>query len=193
MKLFGYTLDKNGNPVAGVTVEVKDEQFQTLYSVQSGGLGYYEIDAEQARYPYVVAVKDYGVKNLEYWCQNVDLRQDLRLDARFDTLEIYGLHPFFVKGSVNAPMVYFRPMSLEKFQAGEADIAPDIRQIRVTIDDQNANILIVNQVKESIGNGELTAYLIQIENPNTVRQWKRLDLEIWDQDGHYGAATIFGS
>ena len=185
MKLFGYTLDKNGVPIAGAAVEIKDEGFKTLYSAESNDDGYYEIEAGEAVYPFVVAVKDYGVSCLEFWCQNVDLRQELRLDARFETLEIYGLHPFPVKGGLNALMVYFRPMSLAKFQAGETDIAPDLREIRVELDGEDARILVTNRVKESIGDSELTAYLIQVENPNTGREWNRLDLEVLDQDGHF--------
>ena len=41
--------------------------------------------------------------------------------------------------------------------------------------------------------GEMTAYLIQIQNPNPQRMWDHLDLEILDQDGHFGAATIFNN
>lgn len=191
MKLFGYTLDKNRIPIAGAMVQVKDERFQTLYSAESDEQGYYEIHAADGIYPFVIAVKDYAVNNLEYWCQNVDLRQDQRLDMPFDKLEVYGLHGFFVKGGQNALMVYFRPMSLAKFQAGEADIAPTIESIKATLDGVDAKVLVTNEVKESIGDGELTAYLIHIENPRTQREWNRLDLEIWDQAENFGAATIF--
>lgn len=193
MKLFGYTLDKNKTPVTGAMVLLKDDRFQTLYETESDESGYYEISAADGVYPFVIAVKDYAVNNLEYWCQNIDLRQDRRLDMPFDKLEVYGLHGFFVKGGLNALMVYFRPMSLAKFQAGETDIAPDIERIKATMDGAEAKILVVNEVKESTGDGDLTAYLIQIENPKTQREWNRLDLEIWDQTGHFGVATIFSN
>ena len=193
MKLFGYTLDKTRNPIAGAVVEVKDEQFQTLYSAESDEKGYYEINVADGVYPFVIAVKDYGVNNLEYWCQNLDLRQDMRLDMPFDKLEIYGLHAFAVKGGLNALMVYFRPMSLVKFQSGEADISPDIPRIQVTLDGVDVKVLVSNKVKESIGDGELTAYLIQVEGSDAQQAWKRLDLEIWDLDNNFGAATIFNN
>ena len=193
MKLFGYTVDKNGVPVAGVLVEIKNQQFQTLHSAVSNEHGYYEIEADAAKYPFVTAVKDYAVNKLEYWCQNLDLACDLRLDMPFDTLEIYGLHLFAVKGGMNALMVYFRPMCLKKFLAGESDIAPDIKDIRVKLDGEDVPILVVNPVRESIGDNCLTAYLVQVENRNENNRWKRLDVEIWDNEEHFGAATVFAT
>lgn len=193
MKLFGYTVDKDKTSTADVMVEVKDERFQTLYRTASDENGYYEIEAADAVYPFIIAVKDYGVNNLEYWCQNLDLRQDQRLDMAFDKLEIYGLHAFAVKGGLNALMVYFRPMSLAKFQAGETNIAPEIAEVKVTLDGVAVEVLVTNEVKESIGDAEMTAYLVHVENPNADRQWNRLDLELWDQTGNFGAATIFNN
>ncbi len=193
MKLFGYTLDKNSAPISGVTVEIKDERFQTLYCAESDKKGYYEIEAADGIYAFVIAVKDYGVNNLEYWCQNLDLRRDQRLDARFDKLEVYGLHGFAVKGGLNALMVYFRPMSLVKFQAGEADIAPQIKKMCVQLDGTEAKILMANPVKESAGEQSLSAWLIQVANSRTDRNWDRLDIEIWDTEDNFGSATIFNN
>ena len=193
MRLFGYTCGKDGQPICGAVVEIKDTNFQTLYRTESDEHGFYQIDVANAVYPFVAAVKDYGVRYLEYWCQNLDLNQDQRLDVRFDTLEIYGLHPFWIKGGLNALMVYFRPMSLDKFQKGERDIAPELECIQVTLDGKAAEILVHNQVRESIGDRELTAYLIHVSNPNEQRRWNRLDLELWDSKGNYGAATFFCS
>ena len=193
MRLFGYTCGKDGQPICGAVVEIKDTNFQTLYRTESDEHGFYQIDVANAVYPFVAAVKDYGVRYLEYWCQNLDLNQDQRLDVKFDTLEIYGLHPFWIKGGLNALMVYFRPMSLDKFQKGERDIAPELECIQVTLDGKAAEILVRNQVRESIGDRELTAYLIHVSNPKEQRRWNRLDLELWDSKGNYGAATFFCS
>ena len=130
MRLFGYTLDKYGIPVAGATVELKDAEFHTLHHVLSDESGYYEIEAEDKKYPFLIAVKEYAVKNLEFWCQNLDLTVDRQLDMRIDTLEVYGLHVFPVKGGRKALMVYFRPMSLSRFLMHEADIAPGLKKVR---------------------------------------------------------------
>ena len=191
MKLFGYARSKDSQPISGAVIEIKDSDFQTLYRTESDEQGFYQINAANAVYPFVAAVKDYGVRYLEYWCQNLDLNQDQRLDVKFDTLEIYGLHPFWIKGGLNALMVYFRPMSLDKFQKGERDIAPEVDRIQVTLDGKTAEILVRNQVRESIGEQELTAYLLHVSNPNVQRTWNRLDVELWDVEGNYAAATIF--
>ena len=191
MKLFGYARSKDSQPISGAVIEIKDTDFQTLYRTESDEQGFYQINAANAVYPFVAAVKDYGVRYLEYWCQNLDLNQDQRLDVKFDTLEIYGLHPFWIKGGLNALMVYFRPMSLDKFQKGEWDIAPEVDHIQVTLDGKTAEILVRNQVRESIGEQELTAYLLHVANPNVQRTWNRLDVELWDVEGNYAAATIF--
>ena len=191
MKLYGYTLDKAGIPIVGASVELKDERFQTVCEAISGEDGYFEIHAEDRQYPFLTVVKDYAVNYLEFWCQNLDLRQDLRIDASFDKLEIYGLHVFSVKGGFNACMVYFRPMSLVKALAGETDIAPDIQKIQVKLDGKEARILCTNPVKEFAGGSERNAYLLHVENPNADRKWNRLDVEIWDAEGHFGAAAIF--
>lgn len=187
--LQGYVCDKLGKPVPGALVELKDESFQTVLSAVTDGEGRYCLEAEKGVYPFVTAVKDYGVENLEYWCQNLDLRQDLRLDIRFDKLEIYGLHVFCVRGGMNPLMVYFRPMSLTKFLAGEGDIAPDIKTIEAKLDGRQARILMRNPVKELAGDREMTAYLLQLEAES--RNWGKLELSLWDTEGNFGMAGIF--
>ena len=72
MLLYGNVKDKNGHAVSGANVEVKDEGFQTIYQTLSDAQGAYSIDLPSGKYPFVTAVKDYGVKNLEYWCQNIN-------------------------------------------------------------------------------------------------------------------------
>lgn len=183
--LRGAVRDKQGLPVSGALVELKDEGFQTVCFAVSDGDGRYSLDAEKGVYPFLTAVKSYAVDNLEYWCQNLDLRQDLRLDICFDKLEIYGLHAFCVKGGGNALMVYFRPMSLDKFLAGEADIAPEIQTIVVRLDGKPVPVLGQHPVKEF----EMTAYLLQLDANG--RNWEKLEISLWDTEGNFGMAAIF--
>ena len=145
----------------------------------------------KGQYPFLTAVKDYGANYLEYWCQNISLQADMSLNVSFDKLEIYGLHVFSVKGAVNSLMVYFRPMSLPKFQQGMQDIAPDDIVIKATIDNQEMRVINTNMVKEFAGGRELTAYLIQVETNESNIPWHKFDLKITDADNHYGAATIY--
>ena len=193
MILEGYVTDKNKLPIANALVEVKGDNFVTLFSAESNDEGYYKLDLPAGKYPFLTAVKDYGVNCLEYWCQNISLQADMSLDVSFDKLEIYGLHVFDVKGAGNSLMVYFRPMSLPKFQQGMLDIAPEDIVIKATIDNQEVRVINTNMVKEFAGGRELTAYLIQVETSKSNIAWHKFDLQITDADNHYGAATIYNS
>lgn len=191
MKIAGYVTGKNKVPIANALIEIKGESFATLFSTESREDGYYVLEIPKGQYPFLTAVKDYGVNYLEYWCQNISLQADMSLNVSFDKLEIYGLHVFSVKGAGNSLMVYFRPMSLTKFQQGMPDIAPNDIVIKVTIDNQEMRVINTNTVKEFADGHELTAYLIQVETSESNIPWHKLDLQITDSDNHYGAATIF--
>lgn len=187
--LWGTVRDKMGEPIPGAQVELKDESFRTVFSTVSDDEGNYTLDAQPGIYPFLIAVKDYAVNNLEYWCQNLDLRQALRLDIRFDKLEIYGLHTFHVKGGTNPLMVYFRPMSLEKFLAGEKDISPDMKTIEAKLDGVPVPVLMKNPIREVAEDDEMTAYLLQLDEKNL--NWKKLELSVWDTEENFGMAAIF--
>ena len=191
MILEGYVTDKNKLPIVNALIEVKGDNFVTLFSAESNNEGYYKLDLPAGKYPFLTAVKNYGANYLEYWCQNISLQADMHLDVSFDKLEIYGLHVFTVKGAGKSLMAYFRPMSLPKFQQGIQDIAPDDIIIKATIDSQEMRVINTNMVKEFAGGHELTAYLIQVETSESNIPWHKFDLQITDADGHYGAATIF--
>ena len=193
MILEGYVTDKNKSPVANAHIEVKGEDFITLFSAESNESGYYKLDMPAGKYPFLTAVKDYGVNYLEYWCQNITLQNDMSLDVSFDKLEIYGLHVFEVKGAGNSLMAYFRPMSLPKFRQGVQDIAPEDITIKVVIDNREMPVITINSVKEFAGDREMSAFLIQDETAESNMLWHKFDLQIVDKDSNYGAATIFNT
>ena len=193
MKIEGYVTDKNKTPIVNALIEVKGENFVTLFSTESNEEGYYALDIPTGQYPFLTAVKDYGVNFLEYWCQNISLQTDMSLDFSFDKLEIYGLHVFPVKGAGNSLMVYFRPMSLPKFQQGMQDIAPEKIVIKASIDNQEMCVINTNLVKEFAGGCELSAYLIQVETSESNMSWHKFDLQITDADNNYGMATIYNN
>lgn len=193
MILEGYITDKNKSPVANAHIEVKGEDFITLFSAESNESGYYKLDMPAGKYPFLTAVKDYGVNYLEYWCQNITLQNDMSLDVSFDKLEIYGLHVFEVKGAGNSLMAYFRPMSLPKFRQGVQDIAPEDITIKVVIDNREMPVITINSVKEFAGDREMSAFLIQVETAESNMLWHKFDLQIVDKDSNYGAATIFNT
>lgn len=193
MILEGYVTDKNKSPVANAHIEVKGEDFITLFSAESNESGYYKLDMPAGKYPFLTAVKDYGVNYLEYWCQNITLQNNMSLDVSFDKLEIYGLHVFEVKGAGNSLMAYFRPMSLPKFRQGAQDIAPEDITIKVVIDNREMPVITINSVKEFAGDREMSAFLIQVETAESNMLWHKFDLQIVDKDSNYGAATIFNT
>ena len=191
MILEWYVKNKNNITIENAIIEIKGDDFITIYKTESNEKGYYKFDLPAGKYPFLIAVKDYSVNYLEYWCQNIQIQQNMCLDVSFDTLEVYGLHVFSVKGSGNSLMVYFRPMSLAKYQQGEQNIAPDNIEIKVTIDGKEMSVLNVNKVKEFSEEREMTAYLVQIKTSETDKSWSKLDIQIKDKDNNYGAATIF--
>ena len=106
-------------------MEIKENNFDTIYFTKSDEHGDYKIDLPAGIYPFVTAVRDYGEKYLEYWCSNLKLIHDTQLNICIDTLEVYGLNYFKVAGAYPSITVYFRPMSLPKFLAQAEDIAPE--------------------------------------------------------------------
>ena len=191
--IMGVTKVKDGNILAGVSVELKNDQFQTIYETVSNQNGNFELKVPDGVYPYLIAVRDYADKYLEYWAHNVPAYGELNLDIQIDTLEVHGINAFVVKGGARAVSVYFRPMSLEKFKAKETDIAPDFENdgICATVNGKQAEVFVVNRVQEYIGQGFLTAYLIQISIPDDVQEWGRVDITIRDLEGSIGCATLF--
>lgn len=188
----GTTAGREG-VLAAVSVEIKNEKFETIYQTISDECGKFELCVPDGSYPFLTAVRDYGDRYLEYWAQNVPAQQELHI--RIDTLEVYGLHAFMVKGAANALSIYFRPMSLAKFKAGEADIAPILTEndITVTVNGRESGVYVVNPVREYIGEDGryLTAYLIQASIPEGVREWERIDVTIRDSEKHFGCAALF--
>lgn len=195
MQITGVISDKNGKAMEDVTVILKNEYFEDVVCTTTNAKGEYFLDAEDKNYSFMIAVKDYGEKYLEYWCQNINLSKDLVINASIDKLEIYGLHCFRVKGAYPSLMVYFRPMSLEKFLRKEKDISPNMIEdsIKVSINNENVDILKLNKVEEYIGQGHLTAYLMQVSLPKNLEteNGNFLDIKILDLDKLLGQASIF--
>lgn len=190
----GITKDKHENILTAVSIELKNEDFQTVYSAISDEQGHFVMTVPDAVYPFLTAVRDYATDYLEYWSHNVPAYGCLDLDIEIDTLEIYGIHAFEVKGAAKTLSIWFRPMSLRKFQAQEKEIAPDFDMdgIVVKINEQPTEVVVVNRVNEYIGEeGCVTAYLIQAKLPKGIKNWSRVDLRLKDLDGHIGAATLF--
>lgn len=105
--LYGIVTDQNGLPYASAAVEVKGEDFHTIFSALTDADGHYEIDLPDGNYPFIIAVKDYAETCLEYWAQNVTISGKTWLNPRFESLEVYGLNAFTRKGRLSFPAPVF--------------------------------------------------------------------------------------
>ena len=50
----------------GVSVELKNEQFETVYEAVSDEAGRFSLSVPDGVYPFLTAVREYGVRYLEY-------------------------------------------------------------------------------------------------------------------------------
>lgn len=194
MALYGVTYDSNGRPLAGVTVEMKNERFETVLSAISAEDGSYRIETGDGKWPFITAVRDYGTRYLEFWCQDMTLCGDTELNPYIGTLEVYGLHMFRVKGAGKQYLLYFRPMELGRFIAGEKDICPEVEKVCVTIDGEEVTVLGLNRVEEITPELRLGAYLINITAPQTTADWKiwsSVRVKVYDKRGSFGEAVLY--
>ena len=191
----GIISDKDGKAMNNVSVVLMNENFEEMTSTMTNEEGEYCLNTEANYYPFMTAFKDYKEKYLEFWCQNINLNKDIVINGSIDKLEIYGLHCFRILGAYPSLTVYFRPMSLEKYNKGEVDISPNITNdsIKAFINNEVVKILKVNKIKEYCGEISLTAYLMQVSLPETLlsKNENLLDIQILDLDGYFGQALIF--
>lgn len=191
----GFVKNKENEPLARVQVELKDGRFDTQIACETDENGYFEWNADRGVFPYMTAVREYAENYLEFWAHNVDISADHMFDIRIGKNEIYGINVFCVSGAAYPLFVYFRPMSLKKYQENGADkihIAPDITKdsVRVTLDGVQTEIFSLQEVRESVSENEtMTAYLVQLKTASP--RWKRIRIEICDCDSEIGMAEIF--
>jgi len=184
IEIRGKVTDFDGNPLENADVVLKDKKFGDVYKNLSDADGKYHLQVIEGTYIALFACKDYSVRNLEFWAWNVPAFQDLEINPRFDGLELYAMNAWIPQGAYPSLQVYVRPMSLQRVRdkgGPEAfkserviDIAPKLKKddVSVKIDDQNANVLDINEVREAVGsNQSMRAYIIQTVLPD---KWKDL-------------------
>ena len=191
----GIVRDKYNNPVEGVDIEFKDNSFNSLLFALTDKNGEFLIK-EDIKYSFVAVCKEYKEKYLEYWLTNKNCK-DCELEIVMDVLEVYGLNAFNVDGAYDSTMIYFRPMSLIKVRNNEPNIAPNIKDIFVTIDGVESKVISTNIVNENIGQelfgrDTLDAYLIQAKKNDGSKcsSWSKIDVKIVDIDGNVGMASL---
>ncbi|WP_017415795.1 hypothetical protein [Clostridium tunisiense] len=191
----GVITHQNKFTLEGGYVALLNSTFEEVCCATTNEQGEYSLEAEDGYYPFMVAVKEYGENFLEFWCQNINLKNNITINAAIDKLEIYGLHCFTVKGAYPSMMVYFRPMSLDKFKLGEKDIGPNIinSSIKVSINGYESEVYKVNKVEEYSKDCSMTAYLLQVSVSDELlpENENMLDVQVSDLDGLFGQASIF--
>ncbi len=149
-RLTGQVLDRQGEPLCGATVMLKNKHFETVATAETDINGRYSMKAQAGNYPYSLAVRDYAEKFLEHWVGNITIREDMQINYQVDKLEVYGLTCFQIRGGAPALSLYFRPMSLEKALQGERDICPDLEEnsISVFVNGEQVAVGSFNEVSE---------------------------------------------
>ena len=192
-KIYGKITDKYNQPMQEVMDGIMDKNFELQYQTVTNIDGTFCLELPEGEYPFFMAVRDYGEKYLEYWCNNISVQDSVELNFSIDTLEVYGMHVFEICGAAPVLTVYFRPMSLVKALAQEADIAPVITEDSITfkVNGEECKVLVMNQVKEYTQDGMLTAYLVQITRPINIQERNKLDITLRDVDGNMGMGSLY--
>jgi hypothetical protein len=189
VEIYGRVTDFKSSPIQGAMVMLKDDRFEDVATAISDEDGRYSLAAPKGHYMALAAVKDYQIKNLEYWAWSVPATQNLEINPRFDRIEVYAINAWRPQGAYPSYQIYFRPMSLsrvvkkvvaaggmEKFnKLPVMDIAPELSKsdIQVSIDGQKVAVLEVNRIREAAGqNQTMFGYLIQVELPEKETEWE---------------------
>ena len=206
MKLYGRVTDFEGRPLAGAEIRVNGRDFagEVGHAVADQD-GRYERELARGTYLSVWICRDYAEKMPEYWAWHVPIEGDLELNARVGGLELYGVNAFWPRQAATL-MVFFRPMSLKRYQAhgstpdfppGLIPLAPDLRpeDIEVSIDGQPVRLLCVSKVREEAQpNHHMDAYLAHVEVPgyNETDAYRKINVAIVDREtGERGEGSVF--
>jgi len=175
--ISGKVTDFDDKPLQDVLVEIKNDHFETLYKTLSNAKGEYKMQVEKGLYFALMACKDYKTRYLEYWVWNVPAYRDLQFEPRIGQIEVYAMNAFKPQGAYPSLILYFRPMSLTRYQnlggktpanVSSIDISPHLEKddIEVKVNGKPTEILELNKVREYAGGAtSIVAYLLQLTLP----------------------------
>lgn len=209
--ISGRVTDFDGKPVEGATVGWMNPNFSGQYYAFTDADGRYCARIPKGRYAYVSGMDndeyakfstlDEADQRLEFWHWNFVADRDTTFDFRYHRLEVYGVHAFQVPGATPGYTLYFRPMSLTRYQrwmrdgqpAGDNALAPSIdsAKIEVSIDGQPVAVRMAQQVKEYFdANNWSGAYLLFVDRPEKDLPVKTFRIVMEDlTNGDKGEAT----
>jgi hypothetical protein len=178
MVISGKVTDFDNNPLQDAQVQIKNDHFKAIYKACTNKKGEYKIYVKKGLYLAFMAYKDYKTKYLEYWAWNVPVDRDLQFNPHIGGLEVYAMNAFVPQGAYPSLLIYFRPMSLQRFHNMEStkafkktsviDISPALsaKDIELRIGGKPVKILELNRVEEYAGGiTSIIAYLIQSTLP----------------------------
>lgn len=207
----GRVTDFDGNPLDSVTVSWMNPAFDGQYHTTTDADGRYAARLPKGRYAYSMGLNlsEYvngstlseADQRLEYWHWNFLAERDTTIDLRYHRLEVYGVNAFRTLWAASGYTLYFRPMSLTRFQrwvragkpAGDNGLAPpiDSARIEVTIDGQPVEIRLAQEVKEYFDDANFSgAYLLTVDRPKIDRPVKTFRIVMEDlANGDKGEAA----
>lgn len=195
ISVTGRVTDYNGKPVDSCCVGIYNPDFTTAYETYTGKDGFYRLDSIKSgryaaiyamrlnEYPRMQAVAPEDMK-LEFWAWNAILDRDVKLDIRYDKLELYGTTAFFEYGGRPELLIYTRPMSVTKVIAypgfmdkkdleehGKVTVEPEHMAFEVYVDGTKTDIMSVQHLSLPNANGNAAnddCYLIQAKIPSDI-------------------------
>lgn len=203
--ISGRVTDYGGNAVDSCNVMLYNPDFSVAYEAVSDSDGYYSIKGIAiGDYACVFAmrIKEYprmqqvapADMRLEFWAWNVIADRDIRLDIRYDKLELYGTTAFYEYGGRGELLIYTRPMSVTKVLAydnyqdkamaekeAKVTIEPEYMDFQVYADGRQLKLLSVQALSLVNPNGNTRAddcYLLQAELPAELRRQPDIPCEI---------------
>lgn len=209
--IYGKLTDFEGNSIANGDVDIYNDKFSHfVYRSKTDESGNYNLEVKSGIYMAIAAVKDHGIKYLEYWGWNLPAFEDMEINMRINGLEVYAINAFMIQRSRpnNSLMIYFRPMSLkrvQKFREGIGtgndtilDVTPtlDKNDIDVTVDGQQVEIIGMNRVMEEVveSHQKVMGYLIQvsISGIEFKQQYSKIHIALKDKEtGEKGEGSLF--
>lgn len=211
VRIHGTVTNFAGEPLAGAEVHLKRDDFSDASRAVTDSQGRYSMLVPAGRYLALAAVRDYQVKNLEYWAWNVPADADVEINPRVDRIEVYALNAWRPQGAYPSYQVYCRPMSLTKVTAAFVaaggmeglgklpvlDIAPELDNgnVEATVDGERVEVLVVSRVKEASGPNQcMCGYVIQLAMPKSKPAGKHavIDIVLTDpKTGEKGEGCLF--
>ena len=189
--ISGKVTDFENNPIEKAKVGIKNRDFKDIYQTETDKNGDYTIKVAIRKYFALYAIKesDYGKTKLEYWAWNIPAQDNITINPKYNNLEIYSVHVFELKTNPNDTYrIYFRPMSLKKFQQENnkkdtIDIIPNLKkdEIKIKVNDKIASVKTLDKVLEYNTTGKyIYAYELQVIKPiNDYKQaFDKITIEI---------------